>query len=75
MVTFTILSTDETKLLIAKQGDSVKTFSKKIGISDSYLSQIINRKRKPSAPLAKKISDNLDRDIKEIFFIENTCKS
>ena len=75
MVTFTVLSTNEIKLLIAKQGESVKTFSKKIGVSDSYLSQIINKKRKPSAPLAKKISDNLEKDIKEIFFIDNTCKS
>lgn len=62
------------KLLIAKKGISQKEFAEFIGISDSYLSQVINGKKKPSPSTAGKIANGLDININEIFFISNGNK-
>lgn len=41
--------------------------SKKTGVSQTYLSQIINRKKEPSPKMAKRIADALGVEIEDIF--------
>lgn len=60
----------ELRGLIAKNGHTLRSFSKSSGISLSYLSLIINNKAIPSPKMAKKIADNLNVDIEDIFEFE-----
>lgn len=62
------------RLLIAKKGISQKEFARSIGISNSYLSQIINKKRNPSPWMAGKIARGLKVEVEDIFFIESGNK-
>lgn len=52
------------------KGYNLSDLSNKTGVGISYLSQIINHKKKPSPKLAKKIADVLDVDIEDIFEFE-----
>lgn len=70
MVTITLKNKYEFKKKLAEKGYSMVDFSEKIGISNAYLSTIVSQKKHLSAPLAKKISIELDIDITDIFFIE-----
>lgn len=67
------------KLLIdgemAEKGLNYKKLSILLGVSSGYLSSIVNRKKSVSSVLAKKMVDELELDFKDIFFIEETCKS
>lgn len=56
--------------LIAKNGHTLRSFSKSSGISLSYLSLIVNSKATPSPKMAKRISDNLNVDIEFLFEFE-----
>lgn len=67
MIKFELIDSDKIKREIAMKGYSYRSFSKEIGISHSYLSQIINKKKLPSAPVAKKISEGLDFNIQDFF--------
>lgn len=58
-IRLTLKNKKEVLLLIAKEGESLRGFSKKIGVSCAYVSQIINGKRNPS-------SNNCKQDIKRI---------
>lgn len=60
----------ELRVLIAKNGHTLRSFSKSSGISLSYLSLIINNKAIPSPKMAKRIADNLNVDIEDIFEFE-----
>lgn len=60
----------ELRGLIAKNGHTLRSFSKSSGISLSYLSLIINNKATPSPKMAKRIADNLNVDIEDIFEFE-----
>lgn len=60
---------NELRFQIALNGFSLRSFSKEIGISHSFLSQIINQKKKPSATTAKKISNGLEKNIEYFFLI------
>lgn len=71
MITFELKNPEKVKLEIALNGHSIRSFSNEIGISNSFLSQILNAERKASAKTAKKISDGFNKDVKEIFFITN----
>lgn len=57
------------KILIAERGMSLRDFSKKIEISQGYLSQILNGDKTPSTKIAFKISSGLEVEMKSIFFI------
>jgi len=57
----------EIRILIAKTGQSLRGFSKMIGVSQPYLSQILSGKQKPSATVAYKIAKGLNLDIEDIF--------
>lgn len=60
----------ELRGLIAKNGHTLRSFSKSSGISLSYLSLIINNKATPSPKMAKRIADNLNADMEDIFEFE-----
>lgn len=60
----------KTRLLIARKGQSLRSFAKEIGVSQGYLSQILALKKKPSANIAYKISKGLKVDIEDIFLIK-----
>ncbi|WP_204172112.1 helix-turn-helix transcriptional regulator [Staphylococcus sp. GDY8P72P] len=60
----------ELRYLIAKNGHSLRSFSKISGISLSYLSLIVNNKVTPSPKMAKKLSENLNVNIEYLFDFE-----
>lgn len=60
---------------IALQGDTLKTFSNKVDVTHQFLSAVIRGKSHPSPLLAKRIAENLNRTIEDIFFIDNGWKS
>ncbi|MFK4316011.1 MULTISPECIES: helix-turn-helix domain-containing protein [unclassified Bacillus (in: firmicutes)] len=59
----------KTRLLIAKTGKSLRSFSKENGFSHTYLSQILKGDRNPSPVVATKISNGLNLEIEDIFFV------
>lgn len=69
MLKFKIIKPDETKTEIIRQGYNFKEFSNKLGVSAAYLSSILNGKKNPSPILAKKISQELQKDIHEVFYL------
>lgn len=60
----------ETKIMMAKKGKTIRSFSKLIGVSHPYLSQILNKKRNPSATVAHKIAEGLGVKVEDIFLIK-----
>ncbi|WP_142829015.1 helix-turn-helix domain-containing protein [Planococcus soli] len=63
-------SSEETKIMLAKKGESMRSFSMLIGVSHPYLSQIMNKKRNPSARVAYKIAKGLGVKTEDIFLIK-----
>lgn len=55
---------------ILEAGTNFKEFSYRCGVSQAYMSRIVNGKINLSGVLSKKILDNLDAFFDEIFFIE-----
>ena len=70
MLKITIKDLVEIKVEIAKRGKSLRSFSKEVGVSQGYLSQILSGKKRPSPKVAYKIANGLNLNIDEIFFIE-----
>lgn len=66
---------DDLEICFIKNGFNQRIFSEKIGITDAYLSLIMNGKKHPSAKVAKQIVEILNCDFSDIFFIQETCKS
>lgn len=58
------------RLLIASEGKTLRGFSEDIGISHTYLSQILNQYKQPSAVVAYKIAKGLGYDLNQIFLIK-----
>lgn len=61
----------ELRLLIAMKGFSLRGFSREIGISQGYLSQILKGSKNPSPVIAFKVASGLGKEVSEIFFIHN----
>jgi len=70
MIVFRPKNTSSIKLLVAKKGLTLRGLSKEIGVSHSYLSQVIKGTKYPSATIAKKLSDGLSIGIEDIFLIQ-----
>lgn len=70
MYTFHLKSSQNTKLLIALKGLTLRKFASEIEVSHSFLSQVLNGKRRPSAVVAKKIADGLCKEVVDIFFVK-----
>lgn len=77
MKIITLAVKDELKIRasIAKTGLSLRDFSKKIGVSHGYLSQVLSNKSRPSPKVAKKISAGLNMEIDDIFLIKMVDKN
>ncbi|OKL37601.1 helix-turn-helix domain-containing protein [Domibacillus mangrovi] len=73
MIVITIKDFGSTRIEIARKGKSLRGFSKEIGISQSYLSQVLNGKRNPSASVAYKIAKGLMLEVEDIFFVNNVA--
>jgi transcriptional regulator with XRE-family HTH domain len=58
------------QIMLIERGFSQRQFSKNIGTSETYLSQIINNKKSPSPTIAKKIVDQLGVEFQDIFTIQ-----
>lgn len=71
MITFELKNPKEIRLAIAFKGYSLRSFAKKINISNSFLTQILNENRKVSPMTAKKIAEGLEKEIDDIFFIHS----
>ncbi|MGX0281249.1 helix-turn-helix domain-containing protein [Staphylococcus cohnii] len=65
-----LIKTSVFKKAMFIKGFNLSDLSKETGVGISYLSQIINGKKIPSPKLAKKISDSLNIEIKELFNFE-----
>lgn len=59
--------------MIIEKGYSISSLSKEINISNGHMSLIVNGKRNPSPALAKKISEILQVEWDDIFFIKSDC--
>lgn len=59
-----------TRLLIAKKGWTLRTLALEIGVSHSYLSQVLGGKKNPSATFAKKLSKGINESIEDIFLVK-----
>lgn len=70
MLKFELKKPNELQILIALMGKSVRGFSEEIGVSHSFLSQVINGKRFPSATTAGKIARGLNKKIDDFFLIK-----
>lgn len=70
MFRFEILNGEKAKEIIALKGESMRSFAKSIGVSPSFISQVLNGKRKVSAVVAGKIAKGLDKKIDEIFLMK-----
>lgn len=70
MLKFELKKPNELQILIALNGKSVRGFSEEIGISHSFLSQVISGKRNPSATTAGKISKGLNKEIEDFFLVK-----
>ncbi|SDI30259.1 helix-turn-helix domain-containing protein [Alteribacillus bidgolensis] len=66
----TVKDTEELRLMIAREGKSLRDFSGEIGISQTYLSQILNGDYSPSPKVSRKISEGLNVEIDDIFLVE-----
>ncbi|PTJ95623.1 helix-turn-helix domain-containing protein [Staphylococcus simulans] len=55
------------KKMMFLKGWNMTEMANLIGVSTSYFSQIMNKRKKPSTKLAKKIADALDVEIKDLF--------
>jgi len=68
MLHFQIKDTVKTRVMIGEKGKRISQFANEIGISQAYLSQILNGKRNPSPLVASKISKGLNMEINNIFY-------
>lgn len=75
MIGLTLKDELKTKVMIAKTGNSLRSFSKNIGVSHCYLSQIISKKRMPSPKIAYKLASGLGVKIEDIFLVETVDDS
>lgn len=75
MINITLKNRVRTRIMIAETGKGLRDFSKMIGISHAYLSQILNGKKNPSPTVAHKIATGLSLEIKDIFLIETVDSS
>lgn len=72
---FEIKNPAETKVKIAKRGETLGEFARSIGISRAYLSQVLSCKKKPSARIAYKIAVGIDSEVEEIFLVSDFTKN
>lgn len=70
MIKVTLKDASKLRLLIARKGESLRSFAGRIDVSQGYLSQILSGSYDPSAKIAYRIARGLDIPVDEIFLIE-----
>ena len=65
-----IKNTESVRKDILKRGMNMRQFAEAINVTQHYWSNIMNRKRFPSAQVAKRIADELGKTIQEVFDFE-----
>ena len=65
-----IKDTESVRREILKRGMNMRQFAERVDITQHYWSNIMNRKRYPSAAVAKRIADELGKTIQEVFDFE-----
>ena len=65
-----IKDTESVRREILKRGMNMRQFAERVDITQHYWSNIMNRKRFPSAAVAKRIADELGKTIQEVFDFE-----
>ena len=65
-----IKNTESVRKDILKRGMNMRQFSERINVTQHYWSNIMNRKRFPSAAVAKRIADEIGKPIQEVFDFE-----
>ncbi|MEK4951669.1 helix-turn-helix transcriptional regulator [Bacillus sp. FSL W8-1127] len=61
---------EQFRITLIQNGYSQRQFSKKIGVSEAYLHQIIHQKKNPSPAIAKRITGQLGLDFQDIFIVQ-----
>jgi len=56
-------------------GYTQRSYGRAIGISESYAHQVATGKRNPGPDVARKTAELLNKEITDIFFIVDACKS
>jgi len=75
MATLKIKDSNQIYRDLSLNGYSLKSLSKKVDVTEQYLSSVFKGKRSPSPLLAKRISNELNKEIRDYFFAEESCKS
>ena len=65
-----IKDTETVRRDILKRGMNMRQFAERINVTQHYWSNIMNRKRFPSAAVAKRIADEMGKTIQEVFDFE-----
>ena len=65
-----IKDTESVRKDILKRGMNMRQFAERVDITQHYWSYIMNRKRFPSAAVAKRIADEIGKPIQEVFDFE-----
>ena len=74
MINLSIKDSHKIKMLIAMDGNNLKSFSEKVDISYSYFISVLSGRYKPSVRTANKIAQGLNKDINDLFNIESKEK-
>lgn len=70
-----IKNADEFKKMLIVKGFTQRSLARHIDISEPYANQIVNGERNPGPQIAKKITEALEVEFDDIFFIQDACKS
>lgn len=70
MLGITLIDSKNTQLDIAKSGYTLRGFSRHIGISSGYLSEVLKERKAPSPVVAQKIASGLNKKVDDIFLFE-----
>ncbi|GAP00806.1 hypothetical protein FFRU_012150 [Fructobacillus fructosus] len=68
-VKVTVKEPEELKRHIYQGGESISGFSRRIGVSVPYMSNVVSGKMNPSPTTAKKIADGLGVKLTSIFLV------
>lgn len=69
-----VINKEKLRADMIKAGFSMTSLAKKIGCSKAHISSIVNHERNPSAIIAVKICEQLQKQFDDYFFIESVHK-
>ncbi|USS86516.1 helix-turn-helix domain-containing protein [Fructilactobacillus cliffordii] len=75
MLSLRLKNAEAVRKEISLRGYSINSFARKIKSNPGYIGKVLDGKRDPYPPLAKKIADGLDMDIRDLFFVVDGRKN